>query len=134
MDDNNDPILREMDVFISQELASSLHLLQFPTRSLDNPPGPPSHVRYRPENKMMELDYAVDAYSESYDRDADSDLQQKHLTYTSTMVTLVFISLSLLEIFVVDSSADTVHGWCVPWRATAPQSFEVSSPDAAHFP
>ncbi|RLN74506.1 hypothetical protein BBJ28_00016311 [Nothophytophthora sp. Chile5] len=62
-------------------------MVQFPLRPTYRPmPTPPRRARIKPNNHMLQLDFAVDQRSEHYDRDAEEYLQQKHLLLQSSNV------------------------------------------------
>ncbi|RLN94615.1 hypothetical protein BBJ28_00013429 [Nothophytophthora sp. Chile5] len=66
---------------------ASSYMVQFPLRPTYRPmPTPPRRARIKPNNQMLQLDFAVDQRSEHYDRDAEEYLQQKHLLLQSSNV------------------------------------------------
>ncbi|KAJ3180708.1 DNA-directed RNA polymerase III subunit RPC5 [Geranomyces variabilis] len=76
-DQNDDPIIKEVDVFFSQELAQQLCLFQFPTR-----PHPfdehtrPTTGRMKPATKRFELEIPLQTRSEHYNRERGEELGQ----------------------------------------------------------
>ena len=62
-EDEEDPIIRNIDVFISPELSRTLHLLQFPIQP-DNSISKavtttPIEAKLRPKHNMLELEYSI---------------------------------------------------------------------------
>ena len=57
--DDDDEIVREIPVFLSQELSSQLQLVQFPLQQRQNQlfPNGPDAVRVKPRHCMMEIDF-----------------------------------------------------------------------------
>lgn len=69
-EEEGDEIIREIDVYISPELATKLHLLQFPiqptaSQSKGRKPRPPEPIdaKFRPQHRMLELQYAIPNYA-----------------------------------------------------------------------
>ena len=68
-EDTDDPIVREIDVYISPELANTLHLLQFPIQPASSPKNSKHHkplrqpepitAKFRPKHHMLELQYSI---------------------------------------------------------------------------
>ncbi|KAG1693243.1 hypothetical protein DVH05_023708 [Phytophthora capsici] len=85
MDD--DPVVREIPVHLSDELRRNLYMVQFPLRPTYRPmPEPPRRARIKPNNQLMQLDFAVDQRSEHFDQDAEDYLKQKYLRLQSSNV------------------------------------------------
>ena len=91
-DDADDPVVREIDVYISPELASTAALVQYPLRPSSfvvggkpNTKFQPSAARTKPRHSMLELDYAVPASSGHY---SYHDVEELHgtRTFASTAV------------------------------------------------
>lgn len=91
-DDGGDPVVREIDVYISPELASTIALVQYPLRPSSfvvggkpNTKFQPSAARTKPRHSMLELDYAVPASSGHY---SYHDVEELHgtRTFASTAV------------------------------------------------
>lgn len=65
--DEEDEIVREIDVFLSPQAAQELYLLQFPLQHLVSSSGrhqssqrpPPTAARIKPNHNMLQLDYAI---------------------------------------------------------------------------
>jgi DNA-directed RNA polymerase-3 subunit RPC5 len=72
MSDAEDEVIGEMPVFLSQDLASNLHLLQYPLRPMGRPYsqdlGQLLSVRVKPMQKKFEIEYALDPASQNYDK------------------------------------------------------------------
>eukprot|EP00038_Savillea_parva_P002226 m.111919 g.111919 ORF g.111919 m.111919 type:complete len:632 (+) comp10768_c0_seq3:44-1939(+) len=65
--DEDDPVVRELPVYLSLELARQLYLLQYPLRPADTPyPGAPS-ARIKPDQQRIELAFSLDTAGENYD-------------------------------------------------------------------
>ncbi|KAK1943601.1 DNA-directed RNA polymerase III subunit RPC5 [Phytophthora citrophthora] len=59
----------------------------FPLRPTYRPmPEPPRRARIKPNNQLMQLDFAVDQRSEHFDQDAEDYLKQKYLRLQSSNV------------------------------------------------
>ncbi|KAK8813209.1 hypothetical protein WA158_002801 [Blastocystis sp. Blastoise] len=63
---NDDPVIKECDVYLSQDLCDGLYVLHYPLRPLSRPLAVPDRVRYRPKNEMIELSYDL-PHDEHYD-------------------------------------------------------------------
>ncbi|KAL3658315.1 hypothetical protein V7S43_016702 [Phytophthora oleae] len=62
-------------------------MVQFPLRPTYRPmPEPPRRARIKPNNQLMQLDFAVDQRSEHFDQDAEDYLKQKYLRLQSSSV------------------------------------------------
>eukprot|EP00842_Homolaphlyctis_polyrhiza_P005735 jgi/Hompol1/6162/HPOL_004849-RA len=69
--DLDDPVEQELDVYLSNALASSLFLLQFPTRPLPfSQETLPKTGRIKPTTKTIQLDVVLDTQSSHYDTDS----------------------------------------------------------------
>jgi hypothetical protein len=67
-DDDVDPIIREIDVVLSPEMCSQLHLLQYPLQPVvgnSQSNVSPVAARMKPHHQILELDYALDHDHES---------------------------------------------------------------------
>ncbi|CAH0479206.1 unnamed protein product [Peronospora belbahrii] len=85
--DENDPIVREIPVHLNEGLGHNLYMVQFPLRPTYRPMSePPRRARIKPNNQMMQLDFAVDQRSEHFDQDAEDYLKQKYLRMQSANV------------------------------------------------
>ena len=91
-DDSGDPVVREIDVYISPELASTIALVQYPLRpstfvvgGKPNTKFRPAAARTKPRHSMLELEYAVPASSGHY---SYHDVEELHgtRTFASTAV------------------------------------------------
>ena len=80
--DEEDEIVKEIDVFMSQSLSNQLHILQYPLR----PPWRPYNrsylheVRYKPVKKKMEMDFRVS--KEELENNYDTQTTDPRKTYT----------------------------------------------------
>ncbi|KAL7511666.1 hypothetical protein ACHAXN_012208 [Cyclotella atomus] len=70
IDEEANEIVREIDVFISPELATKLHLLQFPiqpaasqTKARKPRQPEPIDAKFRPLHRMLELQYSIPQYA-----------------------------------------------------------------------
>lgn len=81
-----DDVVEEMEVYLTQDLADQLHVLQYPLR----PRGRPydmsalTEVRHRPEHKQLQVDLAMDKDSEHYDPSTRHAMERS--TMSSTLV------------------------------------------------
>ncbi|KAI9222885.1 Sin-like protein conserved region-domain-containing protein [Blastocladiella britannica] len=69
MNDPNDPdpIVQSLPVYLSTQLASNLHLFQFPLRSHPLPHGARINARFKPKCRAMELDIPLDTGAATFD-------------------------------------------------------------------
>lgn len=71
----NDEVVGTMPVFLSQDLANSLYLLQYPLRPLDRPYsndlGQLSSVKVKPNQKKIEVEYALNTNNRNYDSEGN---------------------------------------------------------------
>jgi len=80
--EEEDEIVKEIDVFMSQSLSNQLHILQYPLR----PPWRPYNrsylheVRYKPVKKKMEMDFRVS--KEELENNYDTQTTDPRKTYT----------------------------------------------------
>lgn len=73
--DGDDPVVRELDVFLSHGLANALYLLQFPLQNKHS--ADPSEMlratsacRMKPHRNLLEVDLALDTECSNYDPDS----------------------------------------------------------------
>lgn len=70
---DQDEVVGTMPVFLSQDLANNLYLLQYPLRPADRPYasdlGELSSVRIKPVQKKIEVEYNLNTNSRNYDHD-----------------------------------------------------------------
>jgi len=70
-----DEVIAEIPVFLSQELANQLYLLQYPLRPASRPYekdlGKLRRVRVKPASKRVEFEYDLNVQSSNYDEDTD---------------------------------------------------------------
>ncbi|CAH0489149.1 unnamed protein product [Peronospora farinosa] len=84
---DEDPIVREIPVHLTDKGCHNLFMVQFPLRPTYRPmPEPPRRARIKPINQMMQLEFAVDQRSTHFDQDAEDYLKQKHLRMQSANV------------------------------------------------
>lgn len=87
MADDDDPIVCEIPVHLSEHLRKNLYVAQFPLRPAYRPmPNAPRAARLKPEHQILQLDYSVDQRSVHFDSDAEEHLKQKTLRLQSTCV------------------------------------------------
>lgn len=85
MTPEEDEIIGEMPVFLSQDLAQNLYLLQYPLRPAARPYsanlGEVSSVRVKPMQKLMEVEYDLATSSPNYDANNTTEgVDQKPVT------------------------------------------------------
>lgn len=86
MDDDDDPVVDQLNVELTQELASKLHVLQCPLE----PKGRPRMLqnvaasRHRPVQKALQMDTKLDPTSATFDEGAQFALEMR--THVSTLV------------------------------------------------
>ncbi|RUS29318.1 Sin-like protein conserved region-domain-containing protein [Jimgerdemannia flammicorona] len=74
-EDDDDEVIREIPVFLSQQLAKYLYLLQFPVRNFPFTPGSgPIAARIKPISQLVELDLPLDTRSSMYSEERGKDL------------------------------------------------------------
>ena len=93
--DDDDPIVREIDVYISQELSHTLHLLQFPIQPAASPheskfKTEPLDAKFRPQHRMLELQYPIPNHAKSVpDRPLPDTVCLSSRTFTSSHISPV---------------------------------------------
>lgn len=101
-EEEDDEIIREIDIFISPELAASMHLVQFPLqpashtvnalhkKSIRPPPPPiPASAQIRPQHSLLELMYDIPSSSFASQRQIPEVLNLKQRTLSSQNIPLV---------------------------------------------
>ena len=67
-EDDDDPVVREIDVYLSPSLSNTLHLLQFPIQPVASvlqkntrcdTSNNPTEAKFRPRHHMLELEYPI---------------------------------------------------------------------------
>jgi len=95
INEDDDPIVREIDVYISQELSHTLHLLQFPIQPAASPhqskfKAEPFDAKFRPQHRMLELQYPIPNHAKSVpDRPLPDTLCLSSRTFTSSHISPV---------------------------------------------
>jgi len=82
-DAEDDPIVHEIDVYLSQELSGNLHILQYPLRPHDRPytdVGPIVAARAKPKLRKLELEFQMDDSPSKYDAEAEHEFPRLKLT------------------------------------------------------
>jgi DNA-directed RNA polymerase-3 subunit RPC5 len=73
---SDDEVICRVPVYLSQDLASSLYLAQYPLRPAERPYdtdlGTLAEARIKPEHKKLELVYRLDAASDNFNGDAEN--------------------------------------------------------------
>ncbi|KAL3778541.1 hypothetical protein HJC23_001710 [Cyclotella cryptica] len=95
----DDPIIRTIDVYISPELSSTLHLLQFPIQPAataskhhrhhrnNNDNNEPIDAKFRPQHRMLELQYAIPNHAKAVpDRPMPDTMCLSSRTFTSSHI------------------------------------------------
>jgi len=84
--DEDDEVVQEIPVFLSQDLVNNLYLLQYPLRPADRPYdkdlGSLDNVRVKPKQKLVELEYSLDVTTTNYDEDRDPPIRKFKLSST----------------------------------------------------
>lgn len=88
VDDDDDPVVREINVYLSPELIQKLHIVQFPLipQASINPRAEsmtPDIARIRPQNKILEIEYPIDTSVFSQQRQIPEALNVGHRVYRS---------------------------------------------------
>jgi DNA-directed RNA polymerase III subunit RPC5 len=95
--EEEDEIIREIDVFISPELAQSMHLIQFPLtpasntgpRKVNKPkPAVPKAARIKPQHANLELEYEIPSSTFSRQRQIPGALDLKTRRFSSHNIPL----------------------------------------------
>ena len=70
LDTEDDPIVHEVDVYLSKQLAQQLYLFQYPVRPASMPYDDISHLsaRIKPEQQRVELELSVNIHSPNYSK------------------------------------------------------------------
>jgi hypothetical protein len=55
--EDDDPVVRSVPVVLSQELATRLHILQFPLRPVYRPLGPPDKASLQPATGLLRMEH-----------------------------------------------------------------------------
>ena len=87
-EEDDDPVVKEMPVFLSQDLSNNLCMLHFPLRPACRPYeddlGEVSHIKVKPMQKRIELQYKIETDSNNFDIRAPNVI--KKLTLVSKPV------------------------------------------------
>lgn len=68
--DDSEIVLQEFNVHISHQLASALHLMQYPTRHLPfKEHSRPTHGRIKPQSRLIEMELSLDTEAAYFDRE-----------------------------------------------------------------
>ncbi|XP_020608719.1 DNA-directed RNA polymerase III subunit RPC5-like [Orbicella faveolata] len=67
-DEEEDPVVAEVDVYLAQTLANKLYLFQYPVRPGDIPYDNIPHIgaRIKPEQQKVELELSINTNSANY--------------------------------------------------------------------
>ena len=95
--DDDDPIIRSIDVYLSSELSDTLHLLQFPIEPTannnrqgdSNSNKTPTEAKFRPRHNMLELEYETPHSANGGHRQMSDKMCLQSRTYTSNSITPV---------------------------------------------
>lgn len=70
MDDLEDPVVKEIDVYLSKELTDKMYLLQYPVRPKQSNYDEVTHLsaKIKPKQQKLELEVALNTSSANYDR------------------------------------------------------------------
>mmetsp|Transcript_27027 Transcript_27027/g.46101 ORF Transcript_27027/g.46101 Transcript_27027/m.46101 type:complete len:559 (+) Transcript_27027:57-1733(+) len=99
-EDENDPIVRTIDVFISPQLSNTLHLLQFPIQPAaastkqhhsgrqrySHNSTTPAEARFRPMHNMLELEYPIPSSAQAGRRQLPDKMCLSQRVYASNSV------------------------------------------------
>ncbi|KAL7538143.1 hypothetical protein ACHAXR_008315 [Thalassiosira sp. AJA248-18] len=94
-EDDEDPIVRTIDVFISPALSNTLHLLQFPIQpvgstkqhsSRRDQSNTPTEAKLRPKHNMLELEFPIPPSAQGGHRQLSDKMCLSHRTFTSNTV------------------------------------------------
>ena len=97
IEEEEDEIVREIDVFISPELAQSMHLIQFPLtpasntgpRKINKPkPTIPKSARMKPQHANLELEFEIPSKTFSRQRQVPGPLDLNTRTFSSHNIPL----------------------------------------------
>ncbi|OZJ06711.1 hypothetical protein BZG36_00309 [Bifiguratus adelaidae] len=73
--DEDDEVIAEIPLYMSNRVANYLHIFQYPLRAVPfGPDSQPVAARIKPKAKMVELDLAFDTPSRNYDKDRGHEL------------------------------------------------------------
>lgn len=90
-DDDDDPVVRTIDVYISPALSKTLHLLQFPIQpssvnSKHQSNNVPNEAKFRPDHCMLELEYAIPGEAMGATRQLPDTMSISQRTFTSNAI------------------------------------------------
>jgi len=99
-EEDDDPVVRTIDVFLSPSLSDTIHLLQFPIhpaaannrqrqhgRGRDrSSANVPSEARFRPKHHMLELDYPIPSEARGGQRQLSDKMCLSQRTFTSDSI------------------------------------------------
>jgi len=97
-EDDDDPVVREIDVYLSPSLSNTLHLLQFPIQPAASvlhkntrydTSNNPTEAKFRPRHHMLELEYPIPPNAQAGHRQISDKLCLASRTFTSNSVTPV---------------------------------------------
>ncbi|KAG5186158.1 Sin-like protein conserved region-domain-containing protein [Tribonema minus] len=87
MDDYDpDPVIRELDVFVSKGLQDELFVLQYPMRPLDRPLPDPISAKIKPLNRLLEIKHEIKQAGKNFDPAAPEHLLLEELTHAAAAV------------------------------------------------
>lgn len=83
-DNGDDPVVREVPVYLSDQLAQELHVIQYPNRPFFRPYELPAAARMKSRNKLLELEYFLPQHSPHIDEDAPRHLRLDRIKVQSS--------------------------------------------------
>jgi len=83
-EDGEDPVVREVPVYLSGQLAQELHVIQYPNRPFYRPYDLPATARMKSQNKLLELEYALPPESPHLDDQAPRHLRLDRIKVQSS--------------------------------------------------
>lgn len=83
-EDGDDPVVREVPVYLSSKLAQELHVIQYPNRPFYRPYDLPAAARLKSQNKLLELEYALPPESPHLDEEAPRHLRLDRIKVQSS--------------------------------------------------
>jgi DNA-directed RNA polymerase III subunit RPC5 len=82
----DDPVIRELDVYVSQDLLNHLYLLQYPMRPMERPLETPVAAKIKPQNHKLEIKHSIVQSGKNYDTNVPQLLLLKEQTHGGTRV------------------------------------------------
>lgn len=87
--EEDDPVVREMDVHINQALAKQLYLLQYPMRPYERGMPLPVEAKIKPVNSLLEVAHTIEQDGRNYDNNVPPSCALTSIVHKGTKVDAV---------------------------------------------